>query len=529
MRKQILSALILATALAAGASAKPAGPPQLYRLDETPLAPAKGQLAIPEAVEEFAITLDPKLVDSNPEVLAIQLPSGPLLEAHRNRFVIYEADWKSWSGELRHPGAADPMGYVLLVYHGDFVTGLLNTDEGRFRLAAPLDRGPRLVRVKDAGVSVCPVDGGSHAGPEVPRHSWRPRQSTPKSSSPIVFDELVATRIDVLALYTKDFFAFPLSEVSMLTFVRDSISLGNDIFANTGVNAVYNLLQTLAILDPVQKPPATGLADALNWMNTQAGVVGSELNTLRTAFGADVVTLYIPYLWTATTACGIANLPNAAGGFNPGPGTFGDKAFSANRYDCGYNDYTLAHEIGHNYGMRHNNTSDVGAKYSYGKGYEFPPAARTNATVMGCWCPSGPCAPAPTPVCNRIPYFSDPDILYGGVPIGDATHRNADVAIAEVANYAAFKPQSANTPPTALVTCPASCPGGTCTFNGSASTDNVAIPAGGYRWDFADGTSLNGKIVNKAFTCGTSQWIHLTVTDSGGQRDLGLDLCNVNC
>lgn len=531
-RKSLSPVLLTLTLLCGGAAAQavPAvskgGPPELYRLDATPLPPAKGELALHEAVEEFAITLDPKLVDRNPETLMVELPGGPRLEAHRLRFVTYEKDWKSWSGELRYPGSAEAVGYALLIYHGDFVTGLLNTDEGRFRLADPLGRsGQRLVRVKDAAMTLCPVDGGSHAPREVPVHTWRPRgRAGAKMTAGI---EKTTVRLDVLALYTKDFYAFPLSEVSMMTFVQDSITLGNDIFANTGVDAYYNLLQTLPILDPMQKPSATGLEDALDWMNSQADISGSEFNTLRTAFGADIVTLYVPYLWDDDPACGVANLPNAAGNFNPGPGAFGTKAFSANRYNCGYNDYTLAHEIGHNYGMRHNNTSDLGAKHSFGKGYVFPPLAPTKATVMGCYCTPGiPCTASPSAVCNRVPYFSDPDIFYSGTAIGDASHRNADVAHAEVATYAGFKGQSLNSDPTAVITCPSSpCPGGVCTFSGTSSTDNGSIST--YQWDFADGTTKFGSSVTKAFGSGTSQWVHLVVTDNQGQRDLGLTLCTI--
>jgi hypothetical protein len=130
-------------------------------------------------------------------------------------------------------------------------------------------------------------------------------------------------------------------------------------------------------------------------------------------------------------------------------------------------------------------------------------------------------------VCDRIPYFSDPNILYQGVPTGTTStadppgRNNASVARTQTVSYAGFRAQSTNTPPTANFT--VSCTGRTCTFNASSSTDNAAIPTNGYWWDFGDGTTGTGKIVNHTYSFGTFFWVHLVVKDSGGQTDVTLN------
>ncbi|HEX5760567.1 MAG TPA: PKD domain-containing protein [Thermoanaerobaculia bacterium] len=527
----VLSFFAVAGADAAGGPKHPPQPPGLYRLDNTPRPPTRGPVALPDAAEEFLIEVDPEIVAANPTAFLLDLPAMPLLEAVRTRFVVYRPDWKSWIGTLRYAGTqGEGTGYIHLGYHGEQLTALIHFEGERYQIVGGFWEPHRLVRLADElSVRSCGLDDS--AGGAEPLVFAGP--SADLADEPPV-GALSSTRIDVLAVYPKVFFGFgPANEVAVFNFAADSISLANDIFTNGNISAYYNLVSVVPIT--AAQPPATGIYDALDWLTQQP----VEVANLRNAFGADIVTVYVPYIWTLNPACAVANLPQknyatflSAKGTTQGllvSAPFNQRAFSANRVGCGLGDFTLGHEIGHNYGMRHEtgNTSPTVHLFPTGRGYDIPGLGES--TVMGCACggpsPELPCGDPTNAVCNRIPYFSDPTKFYQSVPIGTADRNNAAVAHAQAAHptsgYASFRAQSMNTPPFANFT--VSCSGRTCTFNASSSTDNLTIPSTGYWWDFGDNTTGTGKIVNHTYSYGTFFWVHLVVKDSGGQTDVTIN------
>lgn len=489
----------------------PPGAPELYSLDSSPEIPGGLTQVVADAEEQFSVDLDPERVAENPEQLTFELPFGPRVEAYRELFTVYGADWKSWSGALYYPGVATPAGHAVLVYHGDHVSGIVNFEEQRFQLAQAVDGGHRLVRLSEQTTPVCALHGHTEdeGQPAAPEASDRTLDLSPSAAAAAP----ESTRIDVLALYTKDFFSFPTSEVGVINFVQDSISIANSSFANSNVSAFYNLVYVGALLDA--QPPATGLIDDWAWINGNP----SEMVGLRSAFGADMVALMIPFIYDDDPYCGIANLPRANGTITPAfgvsPGAFGDRAYTVQRDGCGLNDYTFAHELGHNYGMRHDTGSTNSTNlFPNGRGYVFTASGSNVASAMGCYRVSGPITGA---VCSRIPYFSDPAVSYQGSPTGTSTRNNANVGRVQKASYAAFRAVSSNSPPNPSFT--VGCNGNVCTFNASGSSD----PGGSivqYRWHFGDGgtTTTASSVTNHTYSYDSFFWIRLEVEDNGGQR-----------
>ncbi|MEM9596077.1 MAG: Ig-like domain-containing protein, partial [Acidobacteriota bacterium] len=351
--------------------------------------------------EEVAIDLDPQALDRNPESFSFELPNGKRLLVDRDRFVA-EADHLAWIGVLT--AEKDGLsGYVHLVDHGDQVSGILNLGLERYQIVATEDAGHRLLRLEGSSVGCLhhPEDGhdlgarhhgghhhGDHDHGGIEHHLMDHGagasllDTLPNfgdlASGPLAGAGAAATgrsgsvEIDVLAVYPSAFSGA--AETAVRNFIQISVSIANDIFVRSGVNAHYNLVGRERLTGP-QQPPSTGVVDGWTWINTEP----AELVNLRNTLAADMVALFIPFEWNDEPfnfeICGVANLPDGDGNITAGSdfgitGPFGDRAFTVHRSTCGLDDYTFAHELGHNFGMRHDNESTIGNfSFPNGRGY----------------------------------------------------------------------------------------------------------------------------------------------------------------
>ncbi len=553
--------LAVVTASAAAARPQPAGePPQLFAVDDG----ASGKLARPllgESSEELPIVVNPAAVAANPPVFRIELPAQGSLEARRTSFVKHRPDWQSWSGNLYEPGGVEPVGSIHVGFHGDRITGLLSLDAGdSYRIVGGREEGQRLARL-DPGLSLppCGLDGldglgeeggGGHDRVLPPFRRFSSRAQADSGAGEKILSCSANAVIDLLVVYPsrgtgtrRGYFEANGPDLDDLEdFVEDSVDRANLIFDNHGINAEYRLVGTVPLLDQTGLLPASpalpGLQHSLTWMNGEP----AELANLRTAFGADVVAMFIPWNWSGDPnssvdpACATANQPRGDGQTHAGgtilPQGLNERAFSVNRDTCGLDDFTLAHEIGHTYGMSHEGNYPS-FLFPWARGYDFTDHNGVQrATVMACNCtlPANQCVAGTSAVCNRIGFFSDPDKTYNnvppptGVPIGsrvsgnDVAH-NARVACDQVTAYANFNPVSTNPTPNPSFT--VNCAGLQCTFNGAATTDNQAIPSNGMYWDFGDGTttlSNHNTNVTKNYPSAGTYTVRLVVRDSGGKR-----------
>ncbi len=140
-----------------------------------------------------------------------------------------------------------------------------------------------------------------------------------------------------------------------------------------------------------------------------------EIHRLRDQYGADVAILveHDPH------GCGLSAQVAASA----------DKAFAAVHHECAALGYSLAHELGHLIGARHDEAlDDSKTPFPYGHGFINGTTWRTMMSYEeSC---SG---------CPRIPVWSNPDVIINGVHAGTETANNARVIREAASRVAGFK------------------------------------------------------------------------------------------
>ncbi|MEM7114477.1 MAG: M12 family metallo-peptidase [Chloroflexota bacterium] len=233
--------------------------------------------------------------------------------------------------------------------------------------------------------------------------------------------------IDLLIAYTEDATDMQGSTSAIQALINGRVADMNHANENSGVDFEFNLVHVMETDYSETKDPS---ADLTRLYYTSDGYL-DDVTDARNSYKADLVGVYVSE--TDTNACGIAYLGGDANEAHLGLNVSAlDHALP--QYTC--NQYTLAHEFGHNMGNAHNRGS-AGATGPFPYGYGFQDPDGDFRTIMGYNCPNGGCP--------RINYWSSPNITYQGDPVGidhdDDPDNSADNArsmnntAVNVANY----------------------------------------------------------------------------------------------
>jgi hypothetical protein len=140
-----------------------------------------------------------------------------------------------------------------------------------------------------------------------------------------------------------------------------------------------------------------------------------EVHGLRDKYRADVVVLIVD----DPSGCGLATRVFADA----------NDAFAVVHHECAASSYSLAHEVGHLIGARHDTSIDKNmAPFPYGHGFVNGTKWRD---IMSYKASCGGCP--------RLPVWSSPSVLIRGEPAGTPDLDNARVISEQAARVAAFR------------------------------------------------------------------------------------------
>jgi hypothetical protein len=399
--------LLLAAAAAdrpAVAQQTPAGPASLTR-------PAS--LAVPRA----ARPLDPwerrsRLVSVNSAALPNRAESG-VAPAAGAQVVIDLFDGASvtavfdrfdpnstgvtWVGHV----PAQPGSLVTLVQGSGVLAASIILPDARYTIRpAPRDPGDPGPDAEPAHVLVQINSEGfmPEAPPIVPEITPQALQAAAE-----VTPADTAEFIDVLIVYTALAEAWAGGRGGIVNWINVGISETNSAYAASGVQQRVRLVHT----DRVAYTEVGNFGTNLN--SLRAGAQGLEtVAALRNAYTADLVSLFVRPT-SGATACGIAYLMSTVST------AFAPSGYSVVDSPCASPNGTLAHEFGHNMGLRHDWYMDAGVTpFTYAHGYVS--IEGRFRTIM-----SYPDACTARGVsCARLLAFSNPDLTHLGQPMGVA-------------------------------------------------------------------------------------------------------------
>jgi len=366
---------------------------QLFTLEPTPdrstlQKTATGYLATllanPANEEITLVDANAELINNSTQHLAVTLPGGKTAQFNVRDFNSMAGDYEGWVGykgsawKLNNPSPAeidfDPRYYLSIVRHGTQLVGNLIVDDQRYQLEYLGGRQHALIKVDSSKLPPEDSQGPQGHANEV---SAVKTNLPPKSAH---------STIRLLFVTTNQARANNPNYRAALTLGLQDV---NQIAKNSQVAITYELAGFMdANHDETGKDFVTLLNDLTYRM--------PEVKVVRDRLRADLVSMLV------------AN-NELCGGGKPGP----EKHLGFSAINC---ISSLAHEIGHNFGMSH---SWNGESNTYTHGYQYKPASGSLRfrTQMAYDC---------SPACPRQMFFSNPRLSYQGQPLG--TVANHDVA-----------------------------------------------------------------------------------------------------
>ncbi|WP_239488671.1 reprolysin-like metallopeptidase [Luteitalea sp. TBR-22] len=292
------------------------------------------------------------------------------------------------------------------------------------------------------------------------------------ADGPATVDALTGTpvQVDVMVVWTPSAELAAGGAAAMNSLALASIDNANLVYANSGVNAVLNLVYAGQV--NYTENPASITTDLSNLRGTTDAYL-NDVHAKRDEVGADIVTLFGEG-YRNNGYCGYGGIMTTVST------SYAPYAFNVVDRSCAVSNLSFAHEVGHNQGLHHdpaNASSAASTPYAYG--YQDPAGAFRTLLSYGS--------------ATRVPYLSSPTLYYNGRVMGTSTQDNARALAANIATVAAFKSVGGTTTPTTPTTptCSYSVSTTSLSFASTGGSKSVTVTAtAGCSWSTANDAAV---------------------------------------
>jgi peptidyl-Asp metalloendopeptidase len=372
-------------------------------------------------VEAHAGDIDEALLSSGPAGISLAIPGGPDVEVERQSHQRRGARSLVWRGR----GQLDRDVKVTLTLHEGLLFGRIESGHNVFAVR-PGSNGRTIVEKlnPDSFAPEWGHDAATHGHDKVPALTTGDMMQE-GLSAPAAPAADGTVQIVLMSVYTPQARAAAGGTAQIQGQIQAAVDQANTAFINSNMIARFFLAHTAE----VAHNDAGNIETDLNWVTSNATVA-----SLRNDHSADMVSLIVN---NGGGYCGIAWVQR-----HPGS-SFANYAYQVTALGCLANN-TLAHEHGHNMGMEHDpasaGISPSGASYPWSFGHYVNGEFRTIMSYNVC-----------TISCPRILHFSNPDVLYNGIPTGIPDQRDnahtGDLTAPIVASFRLGGSGPTNNPP----------------------------------------------------------------------------------
>ena len=335
-----------------------------------------------------------KISKAETKDIYIYLPDGQIVFLEKEEIQKRKTGY-SWFGKVK--GIKDSS--VLITVENGVATGSIKINDNYYRIM-PFSINDSLYKIENlSGKKAIPFHDDAIA---IPFRKKIDKVKNQQIKKQVALED--GSRIDVLFLYTQAFEDKYGGRNGAISEIRRLVDITNSAFSNSGIITRINPVGFVKFTDP-SVDESVSLYDAIRYMPSN-----EEIDNLRKTYKADLVSLFREY--RGRYSCGrgyiVQDLPldieQRVQDYVSFYKKYGVSIVENGSYGDSYcRDTSLAHELGHNLGCAHDrdHSNNIGA-FPYSYGYDIPDVF---ATIMSYNRP-------------EINYFSTPNIIYKGHPIG---------------------------------------------------------------------------------------------------------------
>ncbi len=349
--------------------------------------------AQPAVIRSRLVEVDLSLLaGSSPRRLALNLFDDVVLDVDLQEAEPLPDAGQAWRGRIE----GEELSQVVLVRRDDLLVGDVFLPGAVYRVRST---GGGLHAVSQMDQSALPPEMEPVPVPVPPAPADQPHDVTAQAPA----DD--GSIIDVLVVYTPAARQAAGSTAAMLAEIDLAVADANVSYENSLVSQRLHLVRAVEV-SYVESGSVSGSPGDLQYLQGSSDPYLNNVHTLRDSYGADAVVLIVHY--PSPVYCGVAYqlAENVEAGFAP-------YAFAVVELTCATSNLTFGHELGHNMGANHDWFVNVSLdRHSYSHGY-FNTQDRWR-TMMSY---NDVCATVGVN-CTRVPYWSNPNVYYGGRPMG---------------------------------------------------------------------------------------------------------------